>query len=150
MKSFFFFFFSLAALQVFSIPQNSTTELVEKAMTVRQNSYSPYSNYKVGAALKTLSGKIFVGTNVENASYGMTICAERSAVFSAVSSGEKSFESIAIATKDGGSPCGGCRQVLNEFNPDMEIILVNEQGSVTKKCKLCELLSGAFGPKNLK
>lgn len=150
MKPSLFLLFCFAAFQAFSAPQNSASELVEKALGVRQNSYSPYSNYKVGAALKTSSGKIFTGTNVENASYGMTICAERSAVFAAVSSGEKSFESIAIATKDGGSPCGGCRQVLNEFNPDMEIILVNDQGSVTKKCKLCELLSGAFGPKNLK
>lgn len=126
------------------------SDIIEKALSVRQKAYCPYSNYKVGAALKTKSGKIFVGANVENASYGMTNCAERSAVFAAVSSGERAIDSIAIVTKDGGSPCGSCRQVLNEFNPEMKILLINENGAVKKECKLSDLLVDAFGPKNLK
>lgn len=143
------FFFSFMIFQA-SADQNPFSDLIQKALNVRQNSYSPYSNYKVGAAIKTKSGKIFIGTNVENASYGMTICAERAAVLAAVSNGEKNIDSIAIVTKDGGSPCGSCRQVLNEFNPDMNIVLINENGVVKKQCKLSDLLIDAFGPKNLK
>lgn len=146
MKKFFLALFSLAC----AYAEQNFSDLIEKALSVRQNSYSPYSNYKVGAAIKTKNGKIFVGTNVENASYGMTICAERSAVFAAISCGEKNLDSIAIVTKDGGSPCGSCRQVLNEFNPSMVVILINEKGEVRKQCKLSDLLVDAFGPKNLK
>ena len=100
--------------------------LVKNALSARKNSYSPYSKYKVGSAIKCPDGKIYSGTNVENASYGMTICAERSAIFSAVSEGKREFDSIVVITKDGkGFPCGGCRQVLNEFNPNMQVILAD-------------------------
>ena len=123
--------------------------LIEKAQEVRLNSYSPYSNYKVGAALSTQTGKIYCGTNVENAAYGSTICAERAAICTAISDGAKNIEAIAVVTKDGGSPCGACRQMLNEFNPDMIVILADEKGNVTKKCPLHKLLPMAFGPNNL-
>ncbi|MDD4110805.1 MAG: cytidine deaminase [Clostridia bacterium] len=101
-------------------------KLMEKAKEVRQNSYSPYSKYSVGAALLTKDGKIFTGTNVENASYGATMCAERVAVFKAVSEGYKDFEAILLYSNGGGSPCGMCLQVLAEFNPEMTIILTND------------------------
>ena len=85
-------------------------ELIDAASQVREKAYAPYSKYQVGAALLTATGKIFTGVNVENAAYPDSICAERSAVFSAVSAGERSFQAIAVATRNGGSPCGSCRQ----------------------------------------
>lgn len=102
-------------------------ELLANAAEAMCNSYSPYSKFKVGAALLTKSGKIYKGTNIENASYGLTICAERSAIFSAVTAGEREFEALAIvfSQKDLGplsTPCGACRQVMAEFSaPDMPI-----------------------------
>lgn len=126
-----------------------SSDLVNKAMQVRENSYSPYSQYKVGAALRTADGKIFIGTNVENAAYGSTICAERSALVSAISNGSYDIEAIAVVTKDGGSPCGSCRQMLNEFNPNIIVIIADEKGEIKKQCKLSELLTDAFGPKNI-
>jgi cytidine deaminase len=93
--------------------------LITKALEMRGNSYSPYSNFAVSAALLTESGKVFTGVNVENASYGLTICAERVAIATAVAAGEKEFQTIAVVVKGGGSPCGACRQVLNESeSPD--------------------------------
>jgi cytidine deaminase len=128
----------------------SSKKVIKKALLARKNSYSPYSKYSVGSAIKTKDGKIFYGTNIENASYGMTICAERAAICSAVSRGEKDITHVVVATIDGkGSPCGACRQVLNEFNPDMIVILVDENGAVKKECKLSQLFLHAFGPKNL-
>lgn len=128
---------------------SASTELVNKAIQARKNAYCPYSKYMVGAAIKTTSGKMFGGTNVENAAYGSTICAERAALVSAISDGSSDLESIAVVTKDGGSPCGSCRQMLNEFNPDMIVILADENGQIKKECTLSELLTDAFGPKNL-
>jgi cytidine deaminase len=126
-----------------------SSELVTKALEARKNSYSPYSKYQVGAAIKTLSGKVFCGTNVENAAYGSTICAERGALMAAITAGSRDFESIAVVTKDGGSPCGSCRQMLNEFNPEMLIIMADETGLIKKQCNLSDLLIDAFGPKNV-
>ncbi|MFA5250562.1 MAG: cytidine deaminase [Parachlamydiales bacterium] len=123
--------------------------LIEHALKARSKAYAPYSRYLVGAALKTASGKIFSGCNVENASYGLTICAERSAVFSAIATGSRDLTAIVVATKDGGAPCGACRQVLNEFNPEMTVILIDEAGAIKNCFKLNELLPTAFGPKNL-
>lgn len=106
------------------------TELISAAKHVKKNAYAGYSNFRVGAALLTDAGEIFAGCNVENASYGLTICAERNAAFQAVAQGHLHFRSIAIASDDADfiTPCGACRQVLAEFSPRMEIILTNRAG----------------------
>jgi cytidine deaminase len=110
--------------------QREQAELVAAARRVKEKAYAEYSKFRVGAALMTDDGSIFEGCNVENSSYGLTICAERNAVFQAVASGKKRIRSIAIASDDAGfiSPCGACCQVLAEFAPRMEIILTNAAG----------------------
>ncbi len=123
--------------------------LIQEALSVRKNAYAPYSNYQVGAALFTNSGKIFTGVNVENSAYPVTMCAERSSVFKAVSEGERDFIAVAIATSNGGTPCGSCRQVLSEFGLDTLVILVDENGRVTGESKVAELLPKAFTPSDL-
>lgn len=131
--------------------QEIIKKLVDMAIEAQENSYSPYSNFKVGAALLTKSGKIFKGCNVENAAYGPSNCAERTAIFSAVANGEREFDKIAIICGNGdefGAPCGVCRQVIYEFAPEMEVILAKRNGE-TKKYKAYELLPEAFGPKNI-
>ena len=124
-------------------------DLMKEALEVHQNAYAPYSNYQVGAALLTASGKVFTGVNVENAAYPDSICAERAAIFSAVSAGEREFEAIAVATSNGGTPCGSCRQVLSEFGLDIEVLLVNEGGELVQHNTVRDLLPGAFQPKDL-
>jgi cytidine deaminase len=123
-------------------------ELVRLAQQARRNAYAPYSHYDVGAALLTASGQVFTGCNVENAAYPMAICAERTAVVKAVSEGEREFVAIAIATRNGGSPCGACRQVMREFAPHMRVLLVNDAGDV-RHYTLDQLLPDSFGPENL-
>jgi cytidine deaminase len=133
-------------------------ELTKLAVEARENSYSPYSNFMVGAALITKDGRVFTGCNIENAGYSSTICAERTAFFKAVSEGEMSFEKIAVAgwAKDAKQqaeafPCGVCRQVMREFcEPDTFKVLVvkNESGDYTEYT-LGELLPFGFGPENL-
>ena len=123
--------------------------LVQAALEVRLRAYAPYSHYQVGAALLTPQGQIITGCNVENASYGATICAERSAVVKAVSEGFQHFEAVVVVTANGGSPCGVCRQVLYEFNPEMWVILANSQGKVIHTFTLRELLPEGFGPEKL-
>ena len=118
--------------------------LIQKALEVRHMAYAPYSHYLVGAALLTASGKVFTGVNIENGAYPTTICAERVAVFKAVSEGERVFEAIVAATEDGGSPCGSCRQVLSEFGLDTLVLIVNQAGSITLEATVAELLPGAF------
>lgn len=118
-------------------------ELVDQAVEARQKAYAPYSRYKVGAALLGKSGKIYLGCNVENASYGLTCCAERTAVFKAVSEGEQEFEAIAVATPNGVAPCGACRQVLSEFAPELIIYMANLQGRI-KTTSIKKLLPNAF------
>src|ERR1700741_3390871 len=95
--------------------------LVEAAIAARSRAHAPYSNFQVGAAVATASGEIFGGCNVENASYGLTICAERAAVCAAVAAGHKEIVAVAVVTLGAASPCGACRQVLSEFGPSMEI-----------------------------
>jgi cytidine deaminase len=124
-------------------------DLIKKANQVRLRAYTPYSNYQVGAALLTTSGNIFTGANIENAAYGVTMCAERSAVFSAVSAGERDFVAIAVATHNGGSPCGSCRQVLSEFGLDIDVLQVDDQGKLIQQNTLRDLLPGAFQSKDL-
>jgi cytidine deaminase len=101
------------------------TQLIDSARSIRGNAHAPYSGFQVGAAVLTASGGIYVGCNVENASYGLTMCAERVAVGAAVAAGHKQIAAIAVATAGGHSPCGACRQVLSEFGPAMEVLLVD-------------------------
>ncbi len=105
--------------------------------------YAPYSGYRVGAALVGTSGLVYSGCNVENASLGLTLCAERSAVVKAVSEGENDFAAIVVVTQDGASPCGACRQVLAEFNPDMDVYMATPAGNYTRKT-IRELLPDSF------
>jgi cytidine deaminase len=124
-------------------------KIIEAALQAREWAYAPYSHYRVGAALLTASGKIYEGVNIENAAFSATVCAERVAVFKAVSEGERDFVAIAIATKDGGSPCGVCRQVMSEFGQSMIVLTVDDSARVVKETPLAELLPGAFQPGNL-
>ena len=124
--------------------------LIDLANTARQRAYAPYSNYPVGAALRTKTGRIFTGVNVENAAYPQTMCAERVAVFKAVSEGETEFELISVVTDNGGSPCGGCRQVLAEFGLDTIVLMADGNGKLIKEMTVRELLPEAFTPEHLK
>lgn len=123
-------------------------ELIAMATEARRNAYAPYSHYAVGAALLAASGKVYTGANVENASYGLAICAERTAAVKAVSEGERDFVTIAVVTENGGTPCGACRQVLNEFGPDMRVLVADVAGRY-KAYRLPELLPASFGPAQL-
>lgn len=123
--------------------------LIHSAQEARQWAYAPYSQYAVGAALLTDSGRIYDGVNVENAAYPNGICAERVAVFKAVSEGERRFTAIAVVTKNGGTPCGACRQVLAEFGVDTQVVLANESGEITREATVMDMLPGAFGPEDL-
>src|SRR5438105_2214968 len=107
--------------------KDNSQSLLDAARAARQHAHAPFSNFQVGAALETADGKIVTGCNVENATYGLTICAERVAVFKAISEGERSFRRIAIVadTEQPTPPCGACRQILWEFGGDLEIILAN-------------------------
>jgi cytidine deaminase len=125
-------------------------ELIDAAKKAQVSAYAPYSKYLVGAALLTNSGKVFLGANVENAAYPDSICAERVAVFKAVTEGERSFQAIAVVTRDGGMPCGSCRQVLAEFAPQAQVFIANEKGELIREGTVSDLLPGAFGPSNLK
>jgi cytidine deaminase len=125
-------------------------ELIQQALQVRQSAYAPYSRYQVGAALLCQDGRIFVGANVENAAYPSSMCAERVAVFTAVTAGERQFAAVVVATANGGTPCGGCRQVLAEFGLETIVILVDETGRVVSETALADLLPGAFLSGDLK
>lgn len=120
--------------------------LIKHALEAREKAHSPYSKYKVGAALLSRSGTIYTGCNVENASYGLTVCAERVAFFKAVSEGEKDFSGIAVATPNGAPPCGACLQVMAEFVEDFssfQVILVSAEGE-SKILTLRELYPFGF------
>ncbi len=123
-------------------------QLIQLAHSARERAYTPYSHYQVGAALLTKSGQVFTGCNVENAVYPLCTCAERTAVVKAVSEGQSEFAAIAIATRNGGSPCGSCRQVLREFAPHLRVLLVDEAGHV-REFTLDQLLPESFGPESL-
>jgi cytidine deaminase len=125
-------------------------ELVRVASLARQRAYAPYSKYKVGAAIRTRRNKVHSGANVENASYGLTVCAERTAAFAAVNAGDPAFDAIAIVIDDERlpSPCGACRQVLAEFAPNMRVILATAGGK-RKVTTLGALLPEPFLPENL-
>lgn len=124
-------------------------QLVEIAIQARTRAYAPYSNYLVGAAVLTASGKIFTGVNVENAAFPTTMCAERVAIFKAVSEGEKDFTAIAVVTSNAGMSCGGCRQVMAEFGLDTVVYIADDHGHVAQELTVREMLPGAFTPKDL-
>jgi cytidine deaminase len=123
--------------------------LIDLANEARKLAYAPYSHYRVGAALRTKAGRIYTGVNVENAVYPHTMCAERVAIFKAVSEGVTEFEVIAVATNNGGSPCGGCRQVLAEFGLDTIVLIADGEGKLQKEMTVSELLPEAFTPAHL-
>lgn len=123
-------------------------ELALAAVAARANAYAPYSKYQVGAAIRTGSGATFTGVNVENASYGLCNCAERTAIFTAAATGERVVTHVAVATEDGGTPCGACRQVLAEFSPrdglPLVVLLVDKGGAIVRETTLTALLPDAF------
>ena len=127
------------------ITDTSISRLVEAALAARQLAYAPYSNFLVGAAVLAEDDKITTGANVENASYGLTICAERVAVTAAVAAGVRAIKAVAIATIGGASPCGACRQVLAEFGGAMQVFLVDvDNPSEVQQTNLSELLPEQF------
>jgi cytidine deaminase len=123
--------------------------LLDLANEARRRAYAPYSNYPVGAALRTSSGRVFTGVNVENAAYPNGICAERVAIFKAISEGEREFDAIAVVTPSGGTPCGGCRQVMAEFGLDTVVLIGDPDGRLIDETTVAKLLPGAFGPGDL-
>lgn len=126
-------------------------QVMEESKIARENAYVPYSKFKVGAALLTKEGKVYHGCNIENASFSMTNCAERTAIFKAVSEGIRDFASLAVVADTEGpvSPCGACRQVIAEFcEPNMPVYLINLKGDV-QETTVAELLPGAFSPEDL-
>ena len=127
-----------------------TDALIAAARRVQGQAYAPYSNFLVGAALETPDGKVFVGCNVENASFGLTICAERAAIFAAVSAGAREFRrAVVVSNVDPpAAPCGACRQVLAEFGLNLSIEAVGSARTV--RWQLSELLPAAFGPEQLR
>jgi cytidine deaminase len=124
-------------------------QLVERAAQARQWAYAPYSHYQVGAALLTESGKIYDGVNVESAAYPTSMCAERTAVFKAISEGERRFQAIAVVTENGGYPCGACRQVLAEFGLETMVVIADADGKIVAESTVHDLLPGAFTPEYL-
>ncbi|MBM3152775.1 MAG: cytidine deaminase [Chloroflexi bacterium] len=123
--------------------------LVDLAGEARRRAHAPYSKYQVGAALRTRSGRIFTGCNVENAAYPLGMCAERVAVGKAVSEGETEFDVIAVVTANGGSPCGGCRQALAEFGLDTLVLVADGDGRLVTEFTVGDLLPLAFTPSHL-
>ena len=126
-----------------------TDSLVDAARAVQQQAYAPYSHFRVGAAIEADDGGVFVGCNVENASYGLTICAERAAVAAAVSAGVRRIRRAVVVTDSDppAAPCGACRQVLSEFGPDMTVDAIGPARS--SRWSLRDLLPAAFGPEQL-
>ena len=131
------------------VTADQQAELVQRAVAAMDWAYAPYSKFPVGAALLAASGRIYDGVNVENAAYPAGVCAERTAVFKAVSEGEREFVAVAVATRGAGSPCGVCRQVLAEFGYNMTVILADTDGSVRLMTTLAALLPEAFLPQHL-
>lgn len=127
------------------ISEDELSRLVDAALAARLRAYAPYSNFLVGAAILTDDGQIIEGCNVENASYGLAICAERSAVSTAIVSGHRSWRAIAVASRGAVTPCGACRQVLYEFGKGIEVLLVDaESGQLRARWTTESLLPGAF------
>jgi cytidine deaminase len=132
------------------LTEDERRALIDLAKEARRRAYAPYSNYPVGAVLRTRSGRIFTGCNVENAAYPTSMCAERIAIYKAVSEGEKEFDVIAVVTPNGGTPCGSCRQVMAEFGLDTLVLVADAEGRMVQESTVAGLLPGAFTPKDLK
>ena len=128
----------------------SVEDLIQAAWKARENALATYSHFKVGAALETADGKIYTGCNIENATYGLTVCAERVALWKAISEGERKFQRVAVvtATDRPGTPCGPCRQLMWEFCGDLEVILANPQG-FRETHRLSSLYPRPFDEKSL-
>jgi cytidine deaminase len=126
-------------------------DLAALALAAMRNAYAPYSSFAVGAAVQSVDGRVFVGCNVENASYALAVCAERNAIGAAVVAGAQAFTAVAVAssTSPPAPPCGACRQVLREFGPDLKVILANPAGERVETT-LAALLPQAFSPDHLK
>jgi cytidine deaminase len=131
------------------INEEQKQALIHAAISVRHWAYVPYSHYPVGAAVLTSSGKIYDGINVESAAFPTTMCAERVAIYKAVSEGEREFDAIAVVTENAGSPCGACRQVMAEFGLETLVLIADTAGNVRVETSVSELLPGAFTPKDL-
>jgi len=131
------------------ITEETKQELIDTAVQARLQAYAPYSKYKVGAALLSKKGGYYSGGNIENAVYPLTICAERVAVFKAISEGDMEFEAIAVVTSNGGSPCGSCRQVLAEFGVDTLVLIADEHGQLVNEISVGDLLPEAFSSQDL-
>lgn len=131
--------------------ENNLEELIESAKKVREKAYAPFSNFLVGAAVRTKDGKIYTGCNIESASYGLTVCAERIAIWKAVSEGEREFECVAVVTdtEELTPPCGTCRQIIWEFCGDIPVTFSNLKGKV-ETVMMKEILPRAFDTKFLK
>jgi cytidine deaminase len=132
-----------------SLTEEVRQQLIEQAGQARLRAYAPYSNYLVGAALLTSQGKIFQGANIENAAYPTSMCAERVAIYKAVSEGQREFSAIAVVTENGGSPCGSCRQVMAEFGLGTVVLIADATGRLLQETTVAGLLPGAFGPADL-
>ena len=127
---------------------NDLEKLLQQATEAREFSYSPYSSYKVGAALLTKTGRVYKGCNIESVAYTPSVCAERTAIFKAVSEGEREFSAIAVVTSNGGAPCGVCRQVMREFAPNLTVVMGDTAGNY-EVLSLADLLPHSFGPEDL-
>ncbi|MFZ0544836.1 MAG: cytidine deaminase [Candidatus Promineifilaceae bacterium] len=135
-------------MAVGGVTEEQREALLAAACEVRGNAYAPYSHYKVGAAVLGEDGQIYTGVNVENATYGLTICAERTAVFNAVTAGQKRIVAAAVCTENAGSPCGACRQILVEFGGNIPVWITNLRGE-SRQSTTFELLPDHFGPEHL-
>ncbi len=131
------------------LTQSERQSIIDLAIEARKKSYAPYSHYPVGAALRTKTGHLYTGVNIENAAYPDGICAERVAIFKAVSEGERDFDVIAVVTNNGGSPCGSCRQVMAEFGLDTLVLIADGNGRLLEEITVDKLLPLAFTPKHL-
>jgi cytidine deaminase len=131
------------------LDKETRQKLIDAGVSARKRAYAPYSKYFVGAAVLAASGKIYEGGNIENASYGATVCAERVAIFNAVSAGERKFIAMSVVGDDGGAPCGICRQVLAEFGLDILLLEVNKDGQVVREVTVADILPDPFTPANL-
>lgn len=132
------------------LSEKQKQKLLKLATEARAQAYAPYSKYAVGAALLGDNGKYYSGANIENAAYPSSMCAERVAVFKAASEGVRSLQGLAVVTINGGSPCGGCRQVMREFaQQDLPVLIGNVEGKLILEITLADLLPYSFGPEDL-
>ncbi len=131
------------------IDKNKQQELVNAALDIRENAFAPFSKFQVAAALLCDDGEIICGVNVESSSYGLTICAERNAIATAIGKGKKDFGAMAVVSRGGGSPCGACRQVIFDICGDIDIIIADEKGNIKEITDTETLLPNAFGIKDL-